>query len=388
MTCRRLVSYASDTGSPMLCFHAGGIGATLNDHVRLARSPFSIPVDQGLAFDPFFMRHYRRVLDELGRFRPDVIHITGLNDISILGAIAGHKLNIPVIASWHTNLHEFAAGRLNRRFSFLPSRVTDPIIRKIEATILSGTMQFYRIPQLVLAPNQELIDTIASRTKRPARMMTRGVDAEHFNPYRRNVADGVFRIGYVGRLRAEKNPFVLADLEDELIEAGISNFEFLIVGDGDERPRLEARMKHAVFTGYLEGDALAEAYANMDVFVFPSESDAFGNVIQEAAASGVPSIVTAKGGPKFIVDEGRTGFVAGSFEEMVDKAKLLIQNPEMLKQMSENARHFAEQRSWNAVFSGVYDAYRECVEIARQKDIKSSRNANPEPSAPSLATEQ
>jgi phosphatidylinositol alpha 1,6-mannosyltransferase len=92
--------------------------------------------------------------------------------------------------------------------------------------------------------------------------------------------------------------------------AGKSGFKFLIVGEGNEREWLEKNMKTAEFTGFLDGEKLSEAYANIDVFLFPSETDAFGNVIQEANASGVPAIVTDQGGPKFIVRHGETGFVA------------------------------------------------------------------------------
>ncbi len=86
------------------------------------------------------------------------------------------------------------------------------------------------------------------------------------------------RFGFVGRLRSEKNVRMLADLEKEFFKAGKTNFKFLIVGEGDERAFLEKNMQTAELTGFLEGEQLSEAYANMDVFVFPSETDAYGNV--------------------------------------------------------------------------------------------------------------
>ena len=116
--------------------------------------------------------------------------------------------------------------------------------------------------------------------------------------------------GYAGRLAVEKNVHFLPRIEDALIAAGISNFRFLIVGDGNERDRLGAEMKHAVLPGVPRGESLAEAYANMDIFVFPSRTDTFGNVVLEALASGVPAVVTANSGGKFIVRSGETGFIA------------------------------------------------------------------------------
>src|SRR5262249_31932974 len=158
--------------------------------------------------------------------------------------------------------------------------------------------QYYRMPKVVLSPNQELVDALGGGTKRVSRLMGRGVDTDKFSPAKRTVNDGIFRLGFIGRLRSEKNVKLLADLEKELIAAGKSGFKFLIVGEGTEREFLEKNMKNAEFTGFLDGEKLSEAYANLDVFIFPSETDAFGNVAQEANASGVPAIVTDIGGPK------------------------------------------------------------------------------------------
>ena len=122
-------------------------------------------------------------------------------------------------------------------------------------------------------------------------------------------------------------------------------------------------MRNAELTGFLEGVKLSEAYANMDVFVFPSETDTFGNVIQEANASGVPAIVTAKGGPKFIVRHGETGFVAENTEDFVKFSLELMDNPEKLAKMKRAARENALSRSWNSVFEKVYEAYEEAYAL-------------------------
>jgi glycosyltransferase involved in cell wall biosynthesis len=223
----------------------------------------------------------------------------------------------------------------------------------------------------VLAPNQELIDILAKRNDRKVFLMSRGVDTEEFSPARRTSEDNVFRLGFVGRLRAEKNVRMLADLEKKLLAAGETNFKFLIVGEGNERKWLEKNLQRAEFTGFLDGKRLAEAYANMDVFVFPSESDTFGNVIQEANASGVPAIVTGCGGPKFIVRHDETGFVAENFDDFVKFSLLLMSDPEKLAKMKSAAREFARSRSWSAVFESVYRSYAEAYAIAEaEKDNK------------------
>jgi glycosyltransferase involved in cell wall biosynthesis len=367
MTSQKLVGYAKKNGYPFLCIHAGKKTEITQDetvtYLSLKRSPVAIKVDEDLAYDPLFQRHSTRVLRELVKFRPDILHITGLNDVSITGAYLGWKMQIPVIGSWHTNIHEFAAHRLAKMFSFLPASYVSKLTNFAEKKILDGSVLYYKIPKVVLAPNRELIDLLAKGTKRKTFLMARGVDTETFSPAKRTASDGVFRFGFVGRLRAEKNVRRLIDLEKKLLEAGQSNFKFLIVGEGDERGFLEKNMRFAEVTGFLDGEQLAEAYANMDVFVFPSETETFGNVVQEANASGVPAIVTDQGGPKFIVRHNETGFIAENTGEFVKYSLELMNDAEKLAKMKRLSRKFAQSRSWDAVFKAVYQAYAETYAI-------------------------
>ena len=371
MTSNRLTGYAQKMGYPFLCIHAGKQTESWEDgsvsYLALKRSPFSFKLDEDLAYDPLFQRHSGRVLRELVRFQPDVIHITGLNDVSIVGAYLSWKLQIPMVGSWHTNIHEFAASRLENLLGFVPRGMRTKVTDFAEEKIMYGSIQYYRMPKVILAPNQELIDALRNGTGRIARLMTRGVDTDKFSPDRRTVNDGIFRLGFVGRLRAEKNVRMLVELEKELLLAGKSNFKFLIVGEGTEREYLEANLKNAEFTGFLDGDALSEAYANMDVFIFPSETDAFGNVAQEAHASGVPAVVTDQGGPKFIVKHGETGFVAKDLMEFTSYTVQLMDDPTLLRSIKKLSRESAKLRSWDSVFESVYSAYKEAIDITQSK---------------------
>ena len=369
MTSKRLIGYAQRNGYPFLCIHAGKkTKAYEEDTIRylsLKRSPVAFRMDEDLAYDPLFQRHTGRVLKELIDFEPDIIHITGLNDVSIVGAYLAWKLQMPLLGSWHTNLHEFAARRLMKIFGFLPTSTVQKMTGLAERKIMDGAVLYYKMPKVVLSPNQELVDLLAKGTGRRSYLMTRGVDTEKFSPDKRTASDGKFRLGFVGRLRAEKNVRLLVDLEKQLLEAGKENFEFLVVGEGNEREYVEKNLRHAVFTGFLEGEELSEAYANMDVFLFPSETDAFGNVAQEAHASAVPAIVTDKGGPKFIVKHGETGFVAKDLDEFTGYTIRLMEDSEELNRMKELSRKAALSRSWNSVFDSVYDAYREAISLTR-----------------------
>ena len=174
---------------------------------------------------------------------------------------------------------------------------------------------------------------------------------------------------------------MLAEMEKKLFAAGKKDFKFLIVGEGTEREYLAKNMKTAELPGFLEGKELSEAYANMDIFIFPSDTDAFGNVVQEANASGSPCIVTNLGGPKFIVQEGKTGFVAKNTDEFVKYSIELMDNPEKLATMKKDSREFALSRSWDSVFENVFNVYIEAkdylAEVRRQqreeKEIKQAK---------------
>jgi glycosyltransferase involved in cell wall biosynthesis len=287
--------------------------------------------------------------------------------VGITAAWLSHKLKIPLVGSWHTNLHEYAASRLSRVLRFLPGRPVNYFTAFIERKILRGSLLYYKIPKIILAPNSELIKLLRRETGREVRLMSRGVDTNLFSPEKRKINDGIFHFGFVGRLRPEKNVRLLAEIEKELLADGKSNFKFLIVGEGSERFWLEENLSHADFTGFLEGESLAEAYSNMDALIFPSETDAFGNVIQEANAAGVPAIVSKKGGPKFIVQHDKTGFIVEDFAGFVRFASLLLDNPQKLATMKAAAREFALSRNWDAVFENVYAAYAAAVSLNLEK---------------------
>lgn len=367
MTSKRLENFVKRRGYPFLMVHAGAKTQLTTDGTfirqELKRSPLAIPMDAGLKYDPLFERHHSRVKKLIAEFKPDVIHITGLNDVSILGVYIAYKAfdyEIPVVASWHTNLHEFAATRLQKPLRFLPGKFRQSVIDFAEKKILSGALLYYKMGRVILAPNQDLLDLLKNSTKRNGHLMLRGVDTILFSPEKRTASDNILRFGYCGRLQPEKNVRLLAEIEKELIAAGKTDYEFLIVGDGGERGWLEHNLKRATFTGFIKGEKLSEAYANMDVFVFPSETDAFGNVVQEAFASEVPAIVANAGGPKYIVRHGETGFVAENGKDFARYALQFINDPKLLAEMRRNAREFALSRSWDSVFEKLYQAYDEC----------------------------
>jgi len=325
--------------------------------VELPRGFFSFALDCKHDFDMAFLRHYDAVEALVREFNPDVVHITGPSDVGILGCFIAHRLRIPLAASWHTNLHQYAERRFQRLVSWLPGTLSRGLAAGAGRASLAFILRYYHIPQILFAPNQELVGLLERGTGKPCFQMSRGVDTEKFDPRRRTRHGGPFTVGYVGRLTVEKNIRLLAEIENDLLAMNCSDFRFLIVGQGAEEKWLRSHMKNADFTGVLRGDALGEAYANMDVFVFPSETDACGNVVLEAQSSGVPAIVSAAGGPRFLIRSKESGFVAHSARDFAACVARLQNHSGELAQMRAAARAHACATSWNTIFSNVYAGY-------------------------------
>jgi phosphatidylinositol alpha 1,6-mannosyltransferase len=362
LTSRQLVDFARRRGYPFLCIRgAEETRLTREDsviHLELARSALAFDLDKGLRHDPTLWRHHPRVAQELDEFEPDIVHVVSPGDVSEIGVYASRRRKLPLAISWHTNLHEFGALRLGRMLDWVPEKERRSIVQFSEAQILNAMLAFYRMGDVLYAPNDELVEMLREQTGRPVFLMKRGIDAGLFSPHRRTISDGILRLGSVGRITPEKNVRFLRELETGLCRAGVPPFRFLIVGDGSELEWLSQNLSSAELPGILRGEALAEAYANMDIFTFPSRTDTFGNVVLEALASGVPAVVTSAGGPKFIVREGVSGFVAENDADFVDRTAQLLGDPELRSRMGQAARQQALAESWDAVFETVYDGYR------------------------------
>ncbi|HEY6445651.1 MAG TPA: glycosyltransferase [Acidobacteriaceae bacterium] len=331
-----------------------GDAATL----EFRRGVFSFPLEQDLRFDPGWICHAPATLRAVEQFRPDIIHVTGPSECGLLGAWIAQELNIPLAASWHTNLHEYAATRSRWLLDRLPPAQRAPLARSIEEVSLRVACVFYRWASVLFAPNPELCRLLEEKTGRPCHRMGRGVDTQLFSPERRarDPRDRDYILGFVGRMSVEKNVALLPKIQRQLEARGIRNFRFRLVGQGIDEPWLREDLLRAEFSGVLRGEALARAYAGMDVFVFPSHTDTFGNVVIEAMASGVPVVVTPDGGPKTQVREGQNGFVAADDDFAAAIARILSDRA-LLERMSREARTYAMSASWDAVFEKVYSAY-------------------------------
>jgi glycosyltransferase involved in cell wall biosynthesis len=376
-TSRQFEAFARRRNFPFLCVRAGPPSGPRAEPLfkggsvwtlELSRGFLSIALEKDLRFDPAFLRHIPLISEVLERFQPDLIHITGPSEVGMLGAGLAHHLRLPLAASWHTNVHEYAARRANWFLGLLPKRQSALAGQRIEDLIMAIAARFYSAARVLFAPNPELCALLERTTGRPCHLMPRGVDAELFHPAKRkrNSDDHDRILGFVGRLSVEKNIGLLVQIQQELDCTGIANVRFLIVGHGGDEAWLRERLPRAEFTGVLRGEALSTAYANMDLFVFPSHTDTFGNVVLEALASGVPAIVTPDGGPRTIVHDGKTGRIVLDDQFAAAIAGLLA-DPARLTQMRQAARAYALTASWDSVFEGIYAAYEELLLAAQRK---------------------
>lgn len=384
LTSRQFAAFAKQREYPFLSIHPGRetchIKEVQFETFELKSSPAVLWLEPNLAFDLLFFRHLTELGSALKQFKPDLIHVTGPGHCGLLGAILAHRLRVPFVASWHTNVHEFAGRRFAGLFPFLPASWRRGLSGLAEKISLQFILAFYRLARLLYAPNPELVDMLSRETGRATHLMLRGIDTTLFSPALRTSKDDTLVIGYVGRLSAEKNVRLLGSIEQRLIACGLTNYRFLIVGEGGERRWLEENLVSRELTGVLRGEGLARAYANMDVFLFPSETDTFGNVVLEAMSSGLPSIVSAGGGPKFLVRQGREGLWANGVDEFAQAVLNLAERPDLRRQMGASAREASARFSWDHVFGEVYRAYSDAFAprsarnaiAARAADIKSS----------------
>jgi glycosyltransferase involved in cell wall biosynthesis len=229
-------------------------------------------------------------------------------------------------------------------------------------------MWFYDQADCIFVPSQSTADELIDKGIRPEklRLTPRGVDLKRFHPAKRNgyleshhqIREGL-KILYVGRVSKEKNLPLLVRTFKNLTRQR-PDLKLVVVGEGPYYAEMQQELKgtQTVFTGYLTGEDLAAVYASCDLFLFPSTTDTFGNVVLEAQASGIPVIVSDVGGPQENVIPGETGLVVPATEENLTKAVLeLAADPRRLREMGRAARRYVESRAFSDAFLATWEMY-------------------------------
>jgi glycosyltransferase involved in cell wall biosynthesis len=280
--------------------------------------------------------------------------------MGLIGLAASWLFGIPVCATYHTDLPRYAATLSG-----------DPRLEEASWNVMTW---FYGKMARIAAPSPPIRDDLMAHglSTHRIRIVGRGVDAERFSPrfrdkgLRQSWKGGcTYYAIYVGRVSEEKNLPCLVDAYRRLARTR-PDIGLVIAGEGPylDVMRRELADLPVTFTGFVQGEALSRAYASSDLFVFPSETDTFGNVVLEAQASGLPIISSGKGGPKHCIVDGASGLVLDkidgpTFAHHIDR---VLSDDQRLGQMSAAALLQAQQFTPQRAFEGFWQMQQECVE--------------------------
>lgn len=319
-------------------------------HEALVIAPTS-PVDEFLGFRIIKTKHFhfkqfpvalplmamRKIFRE---FKPDIIHVAAPFALGRQALRVAKRQNIPAIAIYQTDI----SGYLQRYNLELLKPAVDEFVASI-----------HRRASITLAPTPETAAALESMNAGRVAVWGRGIDLNTYRPDRKQtlevealrarfVRPGNLLVGFVGRLAAEKQVERMAEL------FGLEGIDFLVVGDGPERANLEAKFKGrpVTFTGRLEGEALANAYATLDVFIHFGTEETFGQTIQEAQASELPVIAPARGGPIHLIEHGVTGLLVDPDRPRPYREALmqLVSDSKLRTRIARQARASVLDRTW------------------------------------------
>jgi glycosyltransferase involved in cell wall biosynthesis len=304
-----------------------------------------------------------RILWELGRFRPDVVHAVGPVCLGVWGVAAARLLQLPLVASYHTDLPRYLPGH---GLGWLGSSIWT-LIRAVHGQA-----------HVNLAPSSFTCRELEAHGIPAVGCWRGGVDTTRFHPEKRSLATRLELMNgcpvgplllSVGRLSPEKNLGVFVQLLAELPDAHLA-----LVGDGPGRAELERRLAPRVaegrvhFAGFLHGEALARAYASADAFVMPSTTETLGFVVLEAMSSGLPVVAARAGGIPDLVRHEETGLLyhPDHPEHAVWELRNLLAHEGQRRFYGRLGRKEAERSSWPVETRRLVDAYRKAIVLARQ----------------------
>ncbi len=297
---------------------------------------------QKLSFPPVL-----QMLDYIQREKFTEIIISTPGPVGLTALLAAKMLNLQTSGIYHTDFPQYI--RILTEDSFL------------ESMAWRYMHWFYGQLDTVFVNSEEYRQSWIKHGFDPARLkiLPRGLDTELFHPARREPEffekfgehNGEIRLLYVGRISREKDLDLLAAAYRRLRDEGLP-VQLFVVGHGPYSEAFAKSLPEAIFMGYLTGNELAAAYASADIFVFPSTTDTFGNVILEAQACGLPVVVSDSGGPKELVQDTANGLITKSHDEedFARAIRALVTNPALRERMGKSARNSVTDRSWPSAF--------------------------------------
>ena len=317
-------------------------------------SSFAIP---GRAEYRFATGLSDEVRADLDAFKPNVIHVSSPDLLGHKAVSYGEEHNIPVVASFHTRFETYL------RYYGLAF---------LEGFVLGIQRRFYNRCDIVFAPSQSIADFLhEQKMGHEVRIWTRGIDQSIFNPKYRDLAwrkslglaDDVPVIGFFGRLVLEKGLDVMSDTIDMLEKQHVKH-QILIVGEGPARTNFAKDHPKAVFTGHLMREELGRAVASMDMFLFPSITEAFGNVTLEAMACALPVVASNATGSRDIISDGVDGrlITPGDIPAFTAAVRAYCEDEAMRLTAGEAGLAKSKHYSWDAVNQAMVDGYIQAIE--------------------------
>ena len=313
-----------------------------NDDQLLLTRGWPLPGYAGLQWGQSSLH---KLLRRWQRNRPDVLYIATEGPLGLSALRAARRLGIPVVSGFHTNFQQYSDhygfGLLTR--------------------LLTGYLRwFHNRSRLTLVPSPSQRLELQRRGFERLELLARGVDGQLFHPARRSAAlraewglgEDEIAVLHVGRLAAEKNLQLLTrafrQLQRDLPQ---QRLRLVLVGDGPLRTQLQAELPEALFCGVQRGEALAAHYASGDLFLFPSLSETFGNVVLEALASGLAVVAFDQAAAAQHIRHGHNGALAMPGDEVafIESARWLLEDPESLRRVRLNARQHAGKQGWPAI---------------------------------------
>jgi glycosyltransferase involved in cell wall biosynthesis/predicted metal-dependent phosphoesterase TrpH len=285
----------------------------------------------------------------------DLVHVTAPGPAGIAATLLSRITGVPLLASYHTELAAYAGMRSGSD--------------GLEALTRAGLGAFYSAPGAVLSPSPSADASVVALGADPGRLgrWERGVDCERFDPAKADPTafPGEFNVLYAGRLTREKGVDLLAE---SFLRARASDprLHLLLAGGGPEEGELRSCLgEGATFLGWLEGEDLPRAYASADAFLFCSRTDTYGQVILEAAASGLPIVAVAEGGPATLLENRHTGLLCRpDADHLAGTLLRLASSAELRQRLGSAAAEAARARSWERSMAQLAAGYRRALVAA------------------------
>ncbi|UZJ39051.1 glycosyltransferase family 1 protein [Prosthecochloris sp. SCSIO W1102] len=309
----------------------------------------------------FFTASTETQLDDFG---PDIVQISTPDIVGNRFLKYAEKRGLPVVSVYHTDF---------------PSYLDYYKLGFTKNFVWKHLRKFYNACDALFAPTYEMKTRLESKGMHSVDVWGRGIDRTLFNPDRRSdslrnswgVGEKTV-IAYAGRFVWYKDIRIVMEVYDGFRRSRLADdVLFVMIGSGPEEEELRQRMPNAVFPGYLVGTDLPEAYASSDLFLFPSTTEAFGNVVLEGFSSGLPAVVSNVGGCQELVRHSDGGFVAeaGNHEQFFDFCTQLILDKGLYRKKRQNGLELAEKMSWPVINGALIEKYEE---IIRRKAKKKS----------------